>query len=92
MDTPLRTLLTDNHAFPGPYRFKVIGENTAAFQQRVLDAAKATLDRPVRDVQTRPSAGNKHLGLTLTLGVNDAHEVLKVYAALRAVSGVRMVL
>lgn len=92
METQLRTLLTGNHTFPGPYRLKVIGENSPAFQERVVDAASATLDRPVLEVQVRPSAGNKHVGLTLTLGVNDADEVLKVYAALRALPGVRMVL
>jgi len=35
--------LNDCHNFPGPYTFKVIGENTAAFLARVVQAAVIVL-------------------------------------------------
>jgi len=89
----MHSLLNDTHRFPGPYRVKVIGENSPAFVKRVAETAVAALHgRSCDEITERPSAKGTHLGVTLTFQINSAEEVLAVYEALRNVEGLRMVL
>jgi putative lipoic acid-binding regulatory protein len=93
MESGTRNLLNDTHTFPGPYRVKVIGENSEAFQKRVVEAVENTAGKQsLLDLSVRPSANGEYVGLTLKVQVNDADEVMRVYEALRTVAGVRMVM
>lgn len=90
-DDTLR-VLNEGHSFPGPYMFKVIGENTPEFVARVVQAATViTGPQAVPDITVRESAGGKHQAVTLQINVGSAEAVLDLYAAFRAVGGVRMV-
>jgi putative lipoic acid-binding regulatory protein len=90
-DDTLR-VLNEGHTFPGPYMFKVIGENSPEFVARVIHAA-AIIAGPsaAPNVTVRESAGGKHQAVTLQIAVASAEAVLDIYAAFRSVDGVRMV-
>jgi uncharacterized protein len=85
--------LNDVHQFPGPFTFKVIGENTAEFVARVVQAAVVVLGPNVYpNVRIRESAKGNHQAVTLVVDVASAEGVLDVYKALQGVSGVRFLL
>jgi uncharacterized protein len=86
-------VLRQVHEFPGPYVFKVIGENTPDFVARVVQVAVVVLGpTTVPAVSIRHSSGGKHQSVTLTVLVNDAERVLDIYQFLGLVSGVRFLL
>ena len=86
-------LLRKNHAFPGPYMFKVIGRDQDGFVARVIEAVRLALqvniDPPFR---VQPSATGKHLSVTVEPHVFSENEVLLVYAQLQNLQGVMMVM
>jgi putative lipoic acid-binding regulatory protein len=91
-DATLRAL-NDLHSFPGPFTFKVIGENSADFVARVVQAAVMVLGPTAYpDVKTRESAHGRHQSVTFDVRVESAESVLEVYAALSALPGVRYLL
>jgi uncharacterized protein len=91
-DASLRAL-NDVHQFPGPFTFKVIGENSADFVARVVQAAVVVLGPTAYpNVRTRESAKGNHQAVTMVVEVGSAEGVLDVYAALSGVSGVRFLL
>lgn len=79
------------HSFPGEYMFKVIGFGGAEFTAAVSAAAEAVLG-PLggsgRRVSSRPSSGGRYTAVTLEAEVAGARQVLEVYAALKRVQGV----
>jgi putative lipoic acid-binding regulatory protein len=86
-------VLRQVHQFPGPYIFKVIGENTPHFVARVVQVAVVVLGpTTVPDVSIRHSSGGKHQSITLTVHVTDAERVLDIYDLLTHVTGVRFLL
>lgn len=86
-------ILRQAHRFPGPFVFKVIGDNTSALIAQVSDAVVATTGAGATPtVTTRQSAGGRHLAITLTTQVDSAEQVQDVYAALKALPGVRFLL
>ncbi|HSI06852.1 MAG: YbeD family protein [Myxococcota bacterium] len=90
-DDTLR-VLNEGHTFPGPYMFKVIGDNTPDFAARVIQAATVIAGlQAAPNVSVRESAGGKHQAITISIAVESAEKVLDIYAAFRAVAGVRMV-
>ncbi len=85
--------LNDTHVFPGPYMFKVIGENSPDFVARVVQAAVVVLGpTSYPNVTTRESAKGRHQSVTMVVDVATAEAVLEVYAALQGLSGVRFLL
>lgn len=79
----------EHHQFPGPYMFKVIGFDDNCFLQRARQAAEAVLG-PLSEgnqVRCRPSSGNKYLAVTLDVEVDSPEQVLAVYAGLRQLQG-----
>jgi uncharacterized protein len=85
--------LNDCHQFPCPFTFKVIGENSADFVARVMQAAVVVLGPTTYpNIRTRESAKGKHQAVTMVVEVGSAERVLDVYAALQGVSGVRFLL
>ena len=85
--------LNDVHQFPGEFMFKVIGENSPDFIARVVQAAVTVLGpRVTPSVTTRESAHGRHQAITMVVQVPSAEGVLDVYAALRVLEGVKLLL
>lgn len=85
--------LEETHSFPGPFMFKIIGENSPAFIARVVQVTVTVLGPKVAPaVTTRESSGGRHLAVTMVVAVPDAESVLTVYAALGGIAGVTMVM
>lgn len=71
--------------------FKVIGFAGPDFEPQVCQAAQGALgDRADAQVQARcrPSSGGRYLAVTLEVAVDGAEQVLAIYAALKQVRGV----
>jgi len=92
-DLPAIELLENNHEFPGPYLFKVIGRVDNGFVARVVAAVRDELaqeiDPPFR---VRQSTGGKHISITLEPTVQTAHQVLAVYRRIRQTAGLEVLL
>ena len=85
--------LREVHSFPGPFIFKVIGENSPDFVARVVQAVVVVLGpRAVPEVRLRQSTGGRHQAITLTVRVPSAESVLDIYACLQGLPGVRFLL
>ena len=85
--------LNDVHSFPGNYIFKVIGDNTPVFVSQVVQVCLIALGPEASPgISTRESSGGKHVSVTIDAVVVDAEMVLKVYALIGDVEGVRFVL
>ena len=86
-------VLKQVHQFPGPYVFKVIGENTPEFVARVVQVAVVVCGPRSRpNVSIRHSKGGKHQSITLTVKVDNAERVLDIYEGLQGLVGVRFLL
>jgi putative lipoic acid-binding regulatory protein len=82
-------LLERHHQFPGEYMFKVIGFAGEGFETAVRQAAQSVLGPLDQDaLSRRPSRGGRYVSLTLEVEVAQAEQVLAVYAALKQVQGV----
>lgn len=101
-------LLEANHKFPTYYSFSVIANNADGVEALVIEAAfqdeetaeeiaeavaEASAELPPPGAhEVRPSANGKYVSHRLTVRVVDAHHVLRIYARLRSVAGVRTIL
>ena len=75
-DASLRAL-NDIHSFPGPFTFKIIGENSADFVARVVQAAVVVLGpKALPNVRIRESAKGNHQAVTMVVDVPSADGVL----------------
>jgi len=83
-------LLRDNHVFPGPFRFRAI--LSPAVRGAVLAAVEAAGVGAIELVEERESAAGRFLALHVTVRIARAEDVLAVWAAIREVEGVRLVL
>lgn len=85
--------LSDCHSFPGPFTFRVIGENSPEFVARVVQAIVIALGTQAKPtIQLKESAHGKHQAIAASVEVGCAEHVLDVYAALKTVPGVRLLL
>ncbi len=84
-----RSLLAQFHQFPGEYTFKAIGFAGEGFSDDLSRAAAEVLGEecPPPRLSCRPSRGGRFLSVTLEVGVDDAEQVLAIYARLRQVAG-----
>lgn len=87
---PSIELIESQHTFPGPYIFKVIGDNRDDFVGDALTLAINALgeDRACSHT-TRTSAAGNHVALTLTIALISAAEVHLVYENLLKLTGIR---
>jgi putative lipoic acid-binding regulatory protein len=74
-------LLEQHHSFPGPYVFKLIGDNTSHFYDTVLaEVAKEFGEMgPGWRFSTRKSSGGRYLSITLTLQMESGEHVVRFY-------------
>jgi putative lipoic acid-binding regulatory protein len=82
-------LLEEHHQFPGPYTFKVIGPWQDEFVNAVQQVAQGSLEKASDYIlTTRPSSKGRYVSVSLEARVRDSAQVLDIYAALRQVEGV----
>lgn len=82
-------LLRDNHEFPGPYLFKVIGRPDQAFIARVLLAVREELNLDADPPFTlRQSAEGRYVALSIEPYLMAAEEVLAVYQVFPKIEGI----
>ncbi len=81
----LLELLRLQHAFPGPFTFKVICRNVEGIAGRIGAVARDAVDlaAPPAPPRERPSTGSRFVSLTLDLDVRRAADVLELYRVLR---------
>ncbi len=90
-DLPAIELLENNHEFPGPYLFKVIGRVDNGFVARVVAAVRDELAQEIDPpFKVRQSTGGKHISITLEPTVQTAHQVLAVYRRIRQTAGLEV--
>lgn len=80
------------HEFPGPYTFKIIGDNVPELLHAVMAAVNARLPKANPEFSTRTSSGGRHQSITLILEVPDAEAVSVLYEEFHGLKGVRMLL
>ncbi len=86
-------LLRERHTFPGPFKFKVIGSPQDDFAARAQAAICAVVAPAVpAPPTTRSSAAGRHVAMTFVVHVASAEQVIAVYAALKGLAGVSLVL
>ncbi len=85
--------LNDVHSFPGEYMFKIIGTNSSEFVTQIIQACiNAVGPGSSPKVTTRESSGGKHVSITLTVAVDDAESVLRVYDMMAGIEGIKFIL
>jgi putative lipoic acid-binding regulatory protein len=89
---PPLELLKSTHTFPGPYTFKVIGENQNSFPERVVEAALMAVPDcdPIHTI--RETDSGKHMAVTLEVKAESAEKVVRIYEELVKLSGTVLVL
>ncbi len=72
---------------------KVIGENRASFVEEVVSQVRieSTVDEEP-PYSTREARGGRHIAITLEPRLEDAERVLAIYARLKVIQGVVMLL
>ncbi len=90
---PPLELLEATHHFPCVYTFKVIGVSSEEFVEAIVDAVRTGLelgfDPPYH---SRETSGGRHIALTFEPRVQNAEQVLAVYAELQKKEGVVLLL
>jgi putative lipoic acid-binding regulatory protein len=81
-------LLQAQHAFPGPFGFRVVV--SPSVRAEVLTAVSAISS--VSEVDERPSRNGTYVALRIRVVAASAEEVLEVYDILKKIDGVRAVL
>ena len=90
---PNDDLLANNHAFPGTYQIKAIGKADDNFEGRVVAAAASELAGPGEvEHSVRETKGGRHIAVSLELTVQSPAQVRAIYAAIREVEGLSLLL
>ena len=90
--TSFKEKLEAMHTFPGPFMFKVIGENTDDFHDRAVAALRAVAPTSELEVTRRESKGARHQSLTMVLQVDSSQAVVDIYARLSELPGIEYML
>jgi len=90
---PSEDLLQAHHNFPGPYQIKAIGSAESGFPARVVAAAVQGLaGYGELDSSVRETKGGRHVAVTLRFTARSAEQVRAVYARIREVEGLSLLL
>lgn len=77
------------HTFPGPFMFKVIGENTHDFQRHAVDAIKSVAPEAEPRLSRRESKGARHQSITMVVEVESSQTVIDIYAKFSQLEGIK---
>ncbi len=90
---PPQELLDEMHSFPGRFTFKAIGRSEDDFVLRVVavvrDALRHDFDAPY---EVRETSGGRHVAVTIEPWVESSQQVLDVFAAIRDLEGLVMLM
>lgn len=90
---PSVDLLESIHLFPGVYQIKAIGRAEDEFEARVVEAVYSHLAaRSDLDYSVRSTPGGRHVALTLDITVQTAEQVRAIYAEIRDLKGLTLLL
>lgn len=90
---PSEELLESTHAFPGSFQIKAIGAVHDDFAARVLAAVLEEVAGPSEvEHSIRETRGGRHAAVTLEVTVQTAAQVRAIYARLREVEGLALLL
>jgi uncharacterized protein len=79
--------------YPSRFPIKVMGLNVDGFADAVVQIAKSFDPNFADDsVETRPSSGNKYLGVTITITATSREQLDEIYRTLTTHPMVKMVL
>lgn len=78
--------------FPTEFTFRVVGEASAGLREQTVSVCQTQTGRTPSRVTTASSGKGNFESIRATLRVEQAEEVERLYAALRAIPGVRLVL
>jgi putative lipoic acid-binding regulatory protein len=90
---PTVELLESTHLFPGVYKIKAIGRAHDEFESRVVEAVCSHLPaRSDLDYSVRTTPGGRHVAVTLDISVQTAEQVRAIYAEIRELDGLTLLL
>jgi uncharacterized protein len=90
---PTVELLESTHLFPGVYKIKAIGRADDDFESRVVEAVCSHLPaRSDLDYSVRTTPGGRHVAVTLDISVQTAEQVRVIYAEIRELDGLTLLL
>lgn len=90
---PSEELLESHHTFPGPYRIKAIGSTESGFPARIVAAAVRELGSTEGiETSVREAKGGRHVSVTLDFTAQSAEQVREIYASIREVEGLTLLL
>ena len=81
-------LLRSQHVFPGPFDYRVVLD-PGAREDALLAARDALSEGSVEVMGSKTSSRGTYISLHLRAQVSSAEDVLRIYAALKEVDGVR---
>ncbi len=91
MKHPPIELLESTHTFPGPYLFKLVGENGLLSEASLLGPI-SQYSTEVKVVGTRLSANGKHISYSIEAQVKNAQAIHDILTALHGVPGLALIL
>lgn len=90
---PPKELLDEMHSFPGRFVFKAIGRSNDDFAQRIIATVRAALEQEFdAPYELRETSGGRHIAVTIEPWVESSQQVIDVFAAIRDVDGLVMLL
>ncbi|WLD10636.1 YbeD family protein [Planctellipticum variicoloris] len=94
MDQPAALeLLLATHEFPCRFLFKAIGRTDGSFAEQVVAVVRAELDHDFDSpFSLKHTAGGRHVSVTIEPWIETAEQVLAVYACIRTVPGLVMLM
>ena len=79
--------------FPCLYPIKVIGVASESFQQEIIHAIERYTGKITGDlIKVRPSKQRNYVAVTLTIAATGEGQLKSIFADLKAISNVKMVL
>ena len=92
-DLPSQQLLDEMHSFPGRFVFKAIGRTDNGFESRVVAAVREVLAKDVdAPYEIRTTSGGRHVSVTIEPWVESSVQVIDIFAAIRSVEGLVMLM
>lgn len=90
---PPQELLEKMHTFPGRFTFKAIGAAEDDFAMRVVAVVRSTLEQDFdAPYAIRETTGRRHVAVTVEPWVESSQQVIDVFAAIRTVEGLVMLM
>ncbi len=90
---PPQELLNSTHQFPGKFLFKVIGRCDDEFASRVVTTVREALSHDFDPpYELRHTPGGRHVAISIEPWVESSEQVLAVFARIRELSGLVMLM